>query len=58
VNAKILIKGKRVQDVGYSLFLLSNAHNLKGFEASNIGEDLIVLIEGDEDGVKKIYTNR
>ena len=47
-----------MQDVGYSLFLLSNAHNLKGFEASNIGEDLIVLIEGDEDGVKKIYTNR
>ncbi len=53
MKAKILIKGKRVQDVGYRLFLLSKAHNLKGFEASNIGEDLIVLIEGGEDGVKR-----
>ena len=53
MKAKIIIKGKRVQDVGYRLFLLSKAHNLMGFEASNIGEDLVVLIEGDEDGVKR-----
>jgi len=55
VEAKIIIKGKRVQDVGYRLFLLSKAHNLKGFEASNIGEDLIVFLEGEEENVK-IFT--
>jgi hydrogenase maturation factor HypF (carbamoyltransferase family) len=53
VKTKLTIKGKRVQDVGYRLFLLSRAHNLKGFEASNIGEDLILLIEGEEDSVKR-----
>jgi len=53
VKAKITIKGRRVQDVGYRLFLLSRAHTLKGFEASNLGEDLIVLVEGDENSVNK-----
>jgi len=53
VKAKITIKGRRVQDVGYRLFLLSRAHNLKGFEASNVGEDLIVLVEGDENSVNR-----
>jgi acylphosphatase len=53
VKAKITIKGRRVQDVGYRLFLLSKAHSLKGFEASNVGEDLIVLIEGDENIVNR-----
>jgi acylphosphatase len=53
VKTKIIIKGKRVQDVGYRLFLLSRARSLKGFEASNIGEDLILLIEGEEDSVKR-----
>ena len=42
-----------MQDVGYRLFLLSRAHSLKGFEASNIGEDLIVLVEGDENSVDR-----
>jgi acylphosphatase/peptidoglycan hydrolase CwlO-like protein len=53
VKAKITIKGGRVQDVGYRLFLLSRAHSLKGFEASNLGEDLIVLVEGDENFVDR-----
>ena len=53
MKAKITIKGRRVQDVGYRLFLLSRAHTLKGFEASNLGEDLIVLVEGDENSVNK-----
>jgi hydrogenase maturation factor HypF (carbamoyltransferase family) len=53
MKVKITIRGKRVQDVGYRLFLLSRAHNLKGFEASNVGEDLIVLIEGDENSVNR-----
>jgi len=42
-----------VQDVGYRLFLLSKAHSLKGFEAANVGEDLIVLIEGDDAAVNR-----
>jgi len=53
VKAKLTIKGRRVQEVGYRLFLLSRAHNLKGFEASNIGEDLIILIEGDDERVNQ-----
>ena len=53
MKTKIIIKGKRVQDVGYRLFLLSRARSLKGFEASNIGEDLILLIEGEEDSVER-----
>ena len=53
MKVKITIKGRRVQDVGYRLFLLSKAHSLKGFEAANIGEDLIILIEGDEPTVNR-----
>jgi acylphosphatase len=53
VKAKITIRGKRVQDVGYRLFLLSRAHTLKGFEAANVGADLIVLVEGDENSVNR-----
>jgi len=53
VKAKITVKGRRVQDVGYRLFLVSRAHTLKGFEAANVGEDLIVLIEGDENIVNR-----
>ena len=53
MKAKITIKGRRVQDVGYRLLLLSRAHTLKGFEAANVGEDLIVLIEGNENTVNK-----
>ena len=53
MKAKITIRGKRVQDVGYRLFLLSRAHGLKGFEAANVGEDLIVLIEGDNAAVNR-----
>ena len=53
MKTKITIRGKRVQDVGYRLFLLSRAHTLKGFEAANVGEDLIVLIEGDENSVNR-----
>ena len=53
MKVKITVKGRRVQDVGYRLFLLSRAHSLKGFEASNLGEDLIVLVEGDENIVNR-----
>ncbi|MEM4200878.1 MAG: acylphosphatase [Nitrososphaerales archaeon] len=53
MKAKITIKGKRVQDVGYRLHLLSKAYTLTGFEAANIGEDLIILIEGSGEKVDK-----
>ena len=53
MKAKITIKGRRVQDISYRLFLLSKAHSLKGFEASNLGEELIVLVEGDENIVDR-----
>jgi acylphosphatase len=53
VKAKITIKGRRVQDVGYRLLLLSRAHTLKGFEAANVGENLIILIEGDDATVNR-----
>jgi acylphosphatase len=53
VKVKITIKGRRVQEVGYRLFLLSRAHTLKGFEAANVGEDLIVLVEGDDAAVNR-----
>jgi acylphosphatase len=53
VKTKITIRGNRVQDVGYRLFLLNRTHGLKGFEAFNVGADLIVLIEGDENSVNR-----
>jgi len=53
VKAKLTLKGRRVQDVGYKLFLLSKAHSLKGLEAANVGEDLIILIEGDDATVNR-----
>ena len=53
MKAKLTIKGSRVQDVGYRLYLLSKAKELRGFEAFNLGEDLVVLIEGEEEAVKK-----
>ena len=46
MRAKITVKGKRVQDVGYRLFLLSRAKGLVGFEAYNQDEDLVILVEG------------
>ncbi len=52
MKARLTIKGERVQDVGYRLFLLERAKGLVGFEAHNVGRDLVVLIEGDETAVK------
>jgi acylphosphatase/uncharacterized protein YjbJ (UPF0337 family) len=46
---RIVIRGPKVQDVGYRLFLLSGAGELRGFEANNVGEDLVVLVEGGDE---------
>lgn len=54
MKAKITIKGSRVQDVGYRLYLLSKAHKLQGFEAANVPEGLILLVEGEEDKVNQL----
>ena len=53
MKVKLTVKGSRVQDVGYRLYLLSKAKELRGFEAFNLGKDLVVLIEGEEEAVKK-----
>jgi acylphosphatase len=55
VKKKIVIKGDRVQDVGYRLFLLDAAEDLglKGFQARNIKDYVEFCVEGDDDRVVK-----
>lgn len=50
---RVVIKGEKVQDVGYRLFLLEAAESigLKGFQARNVGNDVEFLVEGDENKV-------
>jgi len=54
MKKKIVIEGERVQDVGYRLYLLNVAEDfgLKGFQARNVGRDVEVLVEGDDEPVK------
>ena len=54
MKRRIVIKGDRVQDVGYRLFLLGMAEELglKGFQARNVGKHVECVIEGDEGRVK------
>ena len=55
MKKKIVIKGDRVQDVGYRLFLLDVAEDLglKGFQARNIKDYVEFYAEGDDDRVIK-----
>jgi acylphosphatase len=53
LKAKLTIKGERVQEVGYRLLLLSKARELDGFEAYNVGNDLVVYIEGDSESTAR-----
>ncbi len=48
-----MIKGDRVQDAGYRLFLLDAAEDLglKGFQARNIKDYVEFIVEGDDDRV-------
>ncbi len=50
MKRRILIKGDRVRDVGYRLFLLEVAEQLglRGFQARNIGDHVECVVEGDE----------
>jgi len=55
-KGRVMIRGPRVQDVGYRLFLLNLASesNLTGFQARNIGKDCVeALFEGGEEEVKE-----
>lgn len=48
---RLVVKGERVQDIGYRLFLLKAAESLglRGFWAENIEDYVEVLVEGDDD---------
>jgi len=54
MKKKVVVEGERVQDVGYRLYLLNVAedYGLKGFQARNVGRDVEVLVEGDDEPVK------
>ena len=53
LKKKIVIKGEKVQDVGYRLFLLEAAESfgLKGFQARNVEDYVEFLVEGEDDRV-------
>ncbi|MBO3798346.1 MAG: acylphosphatase [Thermoproteota archaeon] len=55
MKKKIVIKGDRVQDVGYRLFLLDAAEDLglKGFQARNVKDYVEFIVEGDDNKVIK-----
>ncbi|MCD6244683.1 MAG: acylphosphatase [Candidatus Korarchaeota archaeon] len=55
MKRRLLIKGKKVQDIGYRIFLLSLAseHDLTGFQARNVGKNTVeALYEGNEESIK------
>ncbi|MGB9718560.1 MAG: acylphosphatase [Thermoproteota archaeon] len=53
MKKKIAIKGDKVQDVDYRLFLLDAAEDLglKGFQARNVKDYVEFIVEGDDDRV-------
>ncbi len=54
MKRRIVIKGEKVQDVGYRLFLLELTEQLglRGFQAKNIGNHVECVIEGEEEKVR------
>ena len=62
MKKKILIRGKKVHDVGYRLFLMNLADDLgiENFDAKNIKEDgepkVKVLVESPEDITEKFFS--
>lgn len=50
MKRRVIIKGDKVQDVGYRLFLLEVAESfgLKGFQARNVENYVEFLVEGEE----------
>ncbi|MGQ9597035.1 MAG: acylphosphatase [Thermoproteota archaeon] len=55
LKKKAMIKGEKVQDVGYRLFLLEAAESLglKGFQARNVEDYVEFLVEGEDDSVSR-----
>jgi len=55
MKKKLIIKGEKVQDVGYRLFLLDAAEELglRGFQARNVKDFVEFIVEGDDDKVLK-----
>ena len=53
MKRRIVIKGEKVQDVGYRLFLLEAAEQLglTGFQARNVENYVECIVEGEEDRV-------
>ncbi len=55
MKRRLLIRGSRVQDIGYRMFLLTLAseHGLTGFQARNVGKDEVEAVyEGPDDSVR------
>lgn len=63
MKKKILIKGSKVHDVGYKLFLmdLADSIGIQNFDADNLKEDnkeiLRVLVEASEEEVKNFFNS-
>jgi acylphosphatase len=55
MKKRIVIKGERVQDVGYRLFLLEAAEQLGlvGFQAKNMEDYVECIVEGEKSRVDK-----
>jgi acylphosphatase len=53
MKKRLIIKGPKVQDVGYRLFLfeIAESNALTGFQARNISEGVEILIEGEESNI-------
>ncbi|MBO3800226.1 MAG: acylphosphatase [Candidatus Brockarchaeota archaeon] len=55
---RVVIKGEKVQDVGYRLFLLEAAESigLRGFQARNVEDYVEFLVEGDDNKVAEFIS--
>ncbi|MBS7651615.1 acylphosphatase [Candidatus Bathyarchaeota archaeon] len=58
MKKKLIIKGEKVQDVGYRLFLLDVAEELglTGFQARNIKDYVEFIVEGDDEKVSSFLS--
>ncbi len=55
MKKRLVIRGNRVQDIGYRMFLLNLAseHGLTGFQARNVGRNAVEAVyEGDDEAVR------
>ncbi len=60
MKRRLLIRGSRVQDIGYRMFLLTLAseHGLTGFQARNVGKkEVEAVYEGPDDSVRSFESD-